>query len=161
MVFRKKKDPNFQEQVDRQRDAGIQQREFEDADYGSVFSQLSFDERVLDDERLSRYFDKTSPYYDPIFEPLAPYSTRLLRISSFTEKEVKYLVQDLDIALEKCQSRATTDHQQEMLDSLADVIKSLVLGSARHGFLFNRMTEFRKTVRLLTEPKKKKRWGLF
>lgn len=161
MVFRKKKDPSFQDQVDMQKQAAIEQREFEDADYGSVFSQLSFDTRVLIDERVLAYFGPDSKKYHACYQPLEPFCSPALATGRLTEDELRRLKRKLNRAKAEAFCLAEKREHYFLINSLVDHIWAYLLGSARHGFKLMTLTENRKTLRMINEGKRKKFLGIF
>lgn len=157
-LFGKKKDgpPSFEEQLERQTEAGIIEREAGEG-YEAVYGTIPFDTRVLDDEKILEFFTPGTSLFDPIFLPLLPFFSRLLATGKLTNDEVKRLCADLDITVQRCLSLARTRNQFFMVRALGDYARWRITGAAREGFLLRTITEHKKTLRLISERERRKR----
>lgn len=150
------------------RDAGIVAAEVTAPDNPYLGVQSTFDWRVLDDEKMLKFFTPGELLYRDCYVPLMPIFSRLLTSISLTDREVRLFCIDVDRHAEDCHSLASTLEPNEwreaekVIDSLADHAKWRVTGAARGGFLLRTITEHKKTLRLIGEHEKRKRFlGLF
>lgn len=161
MVLGKKHhhEPTPQEIIDYEAEANLRAHTLSEENNPAVYGVVPFDTRVLDDEKILRYFDEESSMYDGCYKPLMPFASRLLATILLTDREVQLFCLDVDIAAEESHTLASTDEQHYMIESIASHVKWRITGAARKGFLLRTITENRKILRYVQEGEgKKKPW---